>query len=104
MLKKFVIDNNAVAQDKGLEAVLAFLEAASPSISGRLVANISALCTRVSPTVSALAKNQRSEVGGPFDSRYSLIFVIQSTWTFLGNITEWTVVAFLVLYLSSLFS
>lgn len=37
MLKKFVIDNNAVAQDKGLEAVLAFLEAASPSISGRLV-------------------------------------------------------------------
>ena len=37
MLKKFVIDNNAVAQEKGLEAVLAFLEAASPSISGRLV-------------------------------------------------------------------
>lgn len=35
MLKKFVIDNNAVAQEKGLEAVLAFLEAASPSISGR---------------------------------------------------------------------
>ena len=40
MLKKFVIDNNAVAQDKGLEAVLAFLEAASPSISGRLVLSI----------------------------------------------------------------
>lgn len=58
MLKKFVIDNNAVAQDKGLEAVLAFLEAASPSISGRLVSNISALCTRVSPTISAyLAQN-----------------------------------------------
>lgn len=37
MLKKFVIDNNAVAQEKGLEAVLAFLETASPSISGRLV-------------------------------------------------------------------
>ena len=37
MLKKFVVDSNAVAQDKGLEAVLAFLEAASPSISGRLV-------------------------------------------------------------------
>lgn len=37
LLKKFVIDNNAVAQDKGLEAVLAFLEAASPSISGRSV-------------------------------------------------------------------
>lgn len=35
MLKIFVIDNNAVAQEKGLEAVLAFLEAASPSISGR---------------------------------------------------------------------
>lgn len=35
MLKKFVIDNNAVAQEKGLEAVLAFLEAASPSMSGR---------------------------------------------------------------------
>ena len=37
MLKKFVVDNNAVAQDKGLEAILAFLEGASPSISGRLV-------------------------------------------------------------------
>lgn len=36
MLKKFVVDNNAVAQDKGLEAILAFLEGASPSISGRL--------------------------------------------------------------------
>ncbi|CAH3193251.1 unnamed protein product, partial [Porites evermanni] len=40
MLKKFVIDNNAVAQDKGLEAVLAFLEAASPSISGRVAGDI----------------------------------------------------------------
>lgn len=37
MLKKFVVDNNAVAQEKGLEAVLAFLEAASSSISGRFV-------------------------------------------------------------------
>ncbi|XP_078348745.1 cytoskeleton-associated protein 5-like isoform X2 [Oculina patagonica] len=40
LLKKFVIDNNAVAQDKGLEAVLAFLEAASPSISGRVAGDI----------------------------------------------------------------
>lgn len=40
MLKKFVIDNNAVAQDKGLEAVLAFLEAASPSISGRVAGDV----------------------------------------------------------------
>ena len=58
MLKKFVIDNNAVAQDKGLEAVLAFLEGASPSISGRLVSNISALCSRVSAIILAyIAKN-----------------------------------------------
>jgi len=35
--KKIVIDKNAVAQDKGLEAVLAFLENAAPSISGKLV-------------------------------------------------------------------
>ncbi|KAJ7391009.1 hypothetical protein OS493_021029 [Desmophyllum pertusum] len=40
LLKKFVIDNNAVAQDKGLEAVLAFLEAASPSISGRVAGDV----------------------------------------------------------------
>ena len=40
MLKKFVVDNNAVAQDKGLEAILAFLEGASPSISGRLVLSV----------------------------------------------------------------
>lgn len=40
MLKKFVVDINAVAQDKGLEAILAFLEAASPSISGRLVLSV----------------------------------------------------------------
>ncbi|XP_022781710.1 cytoskeleton-associated protein 5-like [Stylophora pistillata] len=40
MLKKFVIDNNAVAQEKGLEAVLAFLEAASPSISGRVAGDV----------------------------------------------------------------
>jgi cytoskeleton-associated protein 5 len=33
--KKIVIDSNAVAQEKGLEATLAFLENASPSISGR---------------------------------------------------------------------
>ena len=35
LLKKFVIDSNAVAQEKGLDAVLAFVEYASPSISGR---------------------------------------------------------------------
>ena len=35
MMKKFVIDNNAVAQEKGLDAVLAFLESAAPSLSGR---------------------------------------------------------------------
>ena len=40
MLKKFVVDNNAVAQDKGLEAILAFLEGAAPSISGRLVLSV----------------------------------------------------------------
>lgn len=72
MLKKFVIDNNAVAQDKGLEAVLAFLEAASPSISGRLVSNISALCTRVSPTISALAKNLT--IRGRWSIRFALQF------------------------------
>ena len=35
LLKKFVVDSNAVAQEKGLDAVLAFVEYASPSISGR---------------------------------------------------------------------
>ena len=40
MLKKFVIDNNAMAQEKGLEAVLAFLEGASSSISGRFVSDV----------------------------------------------------------------
>lgn len=49
MLKKFVIDNNAVAQDKGLEAVLAFLEAASPSISGRLVLKYSYFLCKAYP-------------------------------------------------------
>lgn len=33
--KKIVVDSNAVAQEKGLEAILAFLDNASPSISGR---------------------------------------------------------------------
>ena len=37
LLKKFVIDSNAVAQEKGLDAVLAFIDYASPSISGRFV-------------------------------------------------------------------
>lgn len=37
LLKKFVIDSNAVAQEKGLDAVLAFVQYASPTISGRLV-------------------------------------------------------------------
>ena len=35
LLKKFVVDSNAVAQEKGLDAVLAFIEYASPTISGR---------------------------------------------------------------------
>lgn len=35
LLKKFVLDSNAVAQEKGLDAVLTFVEYASPAISGR---------------------------------------------------------------------
>ena len=35
LLKKFVVDSNAVAQEKGVEATLAFLESASASIGGR---------------------------------------------------------------------
>ena len=35
LLKKFVVDSNAVAQEKGVEATLAFLESAAPSIGGR---------------------------------------------------------------------
>ena len=35
LLKKFVIDSNAVAQEKGLDAVLSFVQYASPTISGR---------------------------------------------------------------------
>ncbi|CAB4031830.1 Hypothetical predicted protein [Paramuricea clavata] len=35
LLKKFVVDSNAVAQEKGLDAVLTFVECASPTISGR---------------------------------------------------------------------
>lgn len=35
LLKKFITDNNAVAQDKGLDAVLAFVENCHSSISGR---------------------------------------------------------------------
>ena len=35
LLKKFVTDSNAFAQEKGLEATMAFLNNCSPSISGR---------------------------------------------------------------------
>ncbi|KAK3702253.1 hypothetical protein QZH41_019815, partial [Actinostola sp. cb2023] len=42
--KKIVIDNNAVAQDKGLEATLAFLENAAPSISGRVAGDVISGC------------------------------------------------------------
>ena len=35
LMKKFVTDSNAVAQEKGLDAVLAFVENASTNICGR---------------------------------------------------------------------
>ena len=35
LVKKFVIDNNAVAQEKGLDAVLAFVENAPNNICAR---------------------------------------------------------------------
>ena len=37
MMKKIVTDNNAVAQEKGLDAVIAFVENASTNIAGRYV-------------------------------------------------------------------
>ena len=36
-MKKFVIDNNAVAQDKGLDAVIEFVRNAPNNICARLV-------------------------------------------------------------------
>lgn len=42
LLKKFVIDSNAAAQEKGVEATLAFLESAAASIGGRVVADVMA--------------------------------------------------------------
>lgn len=35
LLKKFITDSNAVAQEKGVETVLSYLENAHPSISGK---------------------------------------------------------------------
>ena len=35
LLKKFVADSNAAAQDKGVEATLAFLETANPKVAIR---------------------------------------------------------------------
>lgn len=37
LIKKFVLDSNAVAQEKGLDAVQAFVENAPTSICGRYV-------------------------------------------------------------------
>eukprot|EP00731_Ephydatia_muelleri_P005815 Em0003g63a len=42
LLKKFVVDSNAAAQEKGVEATLAFLESAAPSIGGRVVGDVMA--------------------------------------------------------------
>lgn len=41
LVKKFVVDNNAVAQEKGLEATLAYVENAA--VAGRCVKNSLAL-------------------------------------------------------------
>jgi len=40
ILRKFPVDSNAAAQEKGLQAVFAFVEGASPAISGRVAAEI----------------------------------------------------------------
>lgn len=40
MMKKIVSDNNAVAQEKGLDVVIAFLENASTQIGARYVCHI----------------------------------------------------------------
>lgn len=44
LLKKFVVDSNAVAQEKGVDATLAFLENAAPSIGGRYVTRLTVIC------------------------------------------------------------
>ncbi|CAG0897270.1 unnamed protein product, partial [Cyprideis torosa] len=40
LLKKFVTDSNAVAQEKGLEAALAYLESANPKIAAKTVSEV----------------------------------------------------------------
>ncbi|XP_030845166.1 cytoskeleton-associated protein 5-A isoform X3 [Strongylocentrotus purpuratus] len=52
LLKKFVTDSNAVAQEKGLEAVLAFLESAhvAPRTVGEVTAGVVAKCLNSSRT------------------------------------------------------
>ncbi|XP_071485290.1 cytoskeleton-associated protein 5-like [Diadema antillarum] len=52
LLKKFVIDSNAVAQEKGLDAVLAYLDSAhlAPKTVGEVTAGVVAKCLNSSRT------------------------------------------------------
>ncbi|EDO43210.1 predicted protein [Nematostella vectensis] len=59
-MKKMVVDNNAVAQDKGLEAVLAFLEGAAPSISGRVAGDV--ICGCITKCLNARTKTKEKGI------------------------------------------